>query len=172
MNTAVFYSTFVILLSCISLGFAADAKPPLQCYVCNGGTKGEGSGEKCGIGSEGLDPSFLINCTQASKALGGGEAGVEQAGGWSYCRKIITWVDFDVNNQTGGIQRVMRRCGFIKDLKGSTSSCVYRGGLGGRQRVCTCETPGCNSAPAITTSFFSVLSIFVPMFIITVFQQN
>jgi len=166
MNTAIFYSAVVILLSCISLGFAAESAEPFKCFVCSSDTPGK----KCGIGND-VDQSFLIDCKQDDKTFGGGEAGVN----YTFCRKIITWVDFDVNSQKGGIERVFRRCGYKEDEKRGPDApaCVYRGGLGGRQRVCTCSESGCNSAPSIPiNSFITVLSIFVPMLIITLFQNK
>lgn len=158
MNTAIFYSAIAILLSCITLGFA------FECYVCSSENTDK---KKCGVGSD-VDASYKIDCDKANKTFGGGE-NVK----YNSCRKIITWVDFDVNNREGGIERVFRRCGYINDTRGpDAAACVYRGGLGGRQRVCSCNEPGCNSAPSIPISFISVLSIFVPMFIVTLFQNQ
>jgi hypothetical protein len=162
MHTAVFYSVFAVLLCFVPFG-SAQVDEPFQCYVCSS----ELNGTDCGTGSD-VPDKYKIACQDAPQVLGGELGGGRKDGSvtWNSCRKIITWVDFDVEELKGPVERVLRRCGFEEEKPGA-SPCVYKGGLGGRQRVCTCKTPNCNSAPM---SLVSILSIFMPVFIIAIFQ--
>jgi len=103
----------------------------LKCYICNNLK----DGKSCGHGKD-VDPALIKDCNTQSDD--GHEGHVE----WKFCRKIVTWIDFDVNNNTA-TERVVRKCGHI-DSK-YNDNCYYRGGFGGRQQVCTCSEDGCNS---------------------------
>ena len=69
--------------------------------------------------------------------------------------------------EKGGEERILRRCGY--DESKYPDGCFYRGGLGGRQRVCSCKTDDCNSAPKMTMTNFFSLSL-IPVFIYFKFQ--
>jgi len=103
----------------------------LKCFICNN----KDDGKACGHGTD-VDPSFNKDCdTQAHED---GQHGIK----YTMCRKIVTWIDFDVNNNTA-TERIVRKCGYLESKY--TNDCYYRGGFGGRQQVCTCTVDGCNS---------------------------
>jgi hypothetical protein len=119
--------------------FSFSSGSGLKCYQCNSFEHGL---TKCGHGKDAVDPSFLDTCPPPPAPEFGSkpEDRVEQ------CRKIVTMIEFDVNNNTA-INRITRKCGYITSKY--DGECYYRGGFGGRQRVCSCnDKEGCNSAPA------------------------
>ncbi|CAL8118394.1 unnamed protein product [Orchesella dallaii] len=103
----------------------------LKCYICNSVTSPTG----CGHGSD-ADEKHIKECSE--QAAEDGQNNVE----YTLCRKIVTWIDFNVNNNTA-TERIVRKCGYIESKY--DTDCYYRGGFGGRQRVCSCKTDGCNS---------------------------
>jgi len=103
----------------------------LKCFICNNLKDGKG----CGHGDD-VDKMHIKDCSTQS------QDGQEAQHEYTLCRKIVTWIDFDVNNNTA-TERVVRKCGYL-DSK-YNNDCYYRGGFGGRQRVCTCNTDECNS---------------------------
>jgi len=102
----------------------------LKCYICNNLKQGKG----CGHGND-VDSNLLKDCSEQPHDDG-------HHGNFTLCRKIVTWIDFDVNNNTA-TERVVRKCGYLPSKY--DDDCYYRGGFGGRQQVCTCSTDGCNS---------------------------
>ncbi|CAG7717244.1 unnamed protein product, partial [Allacma fusca] len=38
-------------------------------------------------------------------------------GNWTVCRKIVTWVDYSLNENdtSGSVERVMRKCGYNEE---------------------------------------------------------
>ncbi|ODM95250.1 hypothetical protein Ocin01_11431 [Orchesella cincta] len=103
----------------------------LRCYICNSLTDGSG----CGHGSD-ADKKHIKECSE--QAHQDGQHDVV----YKTCRKIVTWIDFDVNNNTA-TERIVRKCGYIESKY--DTDCYYRGGFGGRQQVCSCKTDDCNS---------------------------
>jgi len=101
----------------------------LSCYICNSLEPG------CGHGND-ADKKFIKDC--AAQAHEDGQHNIE----YKTCRKIVTWIDFDVNNNTA-TERIVRKCGYIESKY--DQDCYYRGGFGGRQQVCSCKENNCNS---------------------------
>jgi len=128
---------------------------PLKCVICN-----SENNNVCAEGTPDQLNQYSAECSAVNKSMGGA-AGVE----WTSCRKIVTFVDFDVNDEKGGITRVFRRCGYIKEEK---LSCVYKGGLGGRQRVCSCDTDNCNSGHSLTNTLLT--TILAPIAIVAIYR--
>lgn len=157
MQSSTLYSTFIVLLCGVSLAYS------LQCYVCSSEDKEVSAEKPCGIGKP--HASYMMNCTDAPKTLGGQ---LEPGKQWSLCRKIVTWVDYDINDSGKTVERVLRKCGY--DNEKHSETCFYRGGLGGRQRVCSCKGDNCNSAPKTSMNLITMLGVFIPVFIVTLFQ--
>jgi len=133
----------------------------LKCYVCQGSSN-DGFNQ-CGHGSD-VDPDFLKDCDEELK----GVAGVEKKNGsggeiFATCRKIVTNVDFDVNTNKAD-ERISRSCGWITSKY--DDKCFYRGGIGGRQNVCSCTSHRCNGAIKTQNSFvfFSISAAIALMF--------
>lgn len=59
----------------------------LKCYICNNLNDGKG----CGHGND-ADSALIKDCTE--QAHEDGQHNIE----YKICRKIVTWIDFDVNN--------------------------------------------------------------------------
>ncbi|CAG7837516.1 unnamed protein product [Allacma fusca] len=158
MNTAVFCSALLALICCVS--FATS----LHCYVCNSEDAAKES-KKCGT-SKDVDEHYKVDCSKADAKYGGDKT----IGNWTVCRKIVTWVDYSLNENdtSGSVERVMRKCGYNEEKH--ADACFYRGGLGGRQRVCSCKEDGCNSAPKTSMTIITLLGAFIPVFIVTLFQ--
>ncbi|CAG7830251.1 unnamed protein product [Allacma fusca] len=158
MHTPVFYSALVALVCCVS--FATS----LECYVCSSAEASKES-KKCGSGKD-VDDQYKIDCSKADAKYGGDKT----VGNWTVCRKIITWVDYNLNeNDTAGSdERILRKCGYNEEKH--ADGCFYRGGLGGRQRVCSCKTDNCNSAPKTSMTIVTLLGAFIPVFIVTLFK--
>jgi len=156
MHTAAFYSALVALVCCVS--FATS----LQCYVCS---STEATADKpCGIGKD-VHEDYKIDCAKAELKFGGNKS---VGGNWTLCRKIVTWIDYSLEDPSGSEERVIRKCGYNEEKH--SEACFYRGGLGGRQRVCSCKTDGCNSAPKTSMTIITMLGAFIPVFIVTLFQ--
>jgi hypothetical protein len=92
----------------------------------------------CGHGGDAQVDKYTKDCAEVTEA----EGGSVQGSTFVICRKIITWIDFQVNNNTA-TERIVRKCGHITSKY--DNDCYYRGGFGGRQRVCSCTTDKCNS---------------------------
>jgi len=104
----------------------------LKCYICNNKDHGN---DECGHGKD-VNKKYIKECSDQDNE--GGQHHVE----YKTCRKIVTWIDFDVNNNTA-TERIVRKCGYIESKYDQT--CYYRGGFGGRQQVCSCQEDDCNS---------------------------
>jgi len=151
-------SSFVVyLIPCVLvlvLGLFATGVMPIKCYICDNVTnKGE-----CEHGD--IDKKFLKDCNDEAQTSNQ-TAGVDGAD-WKLCRKIITWIDFNVG-ENKATERVMRRCGHVSVEK-YDQECYYRGGFGGRQRVCTCMDDACNAAPTVTLSSALLLTTTAVLF--------
>jgi len=125
----------LIIISCCILGSSA-----LKCYICNSVDNSTG----CGHGKE-VSRDFLQEC---------GEPPV-QGQKYDMCRKIVTMIEFNVNNNTAN-ERITRKCGYMTSKY--DEECYYRGGFGGRQRVCSCKKDECNSASGLSIGFATILS--------------
>ncbi|XP_046991121.1 uncharacterized protein LOC124596145 [Schistocerca americana] len=68
---------------------------------------------------------------------------------YKLCRKIVQYIDFEVNGNKPE-KRIIRTCGW--DDSNYQNACYHRSGFGGRQEVCSCDKPLCNSAPISFTS--------------------
>jgi len=123
---------------------------PLKCVICDNQKDKTG----CGHGSDVDVEKHLKDCADVTDAEGGSVTGAN----FVICRKIITWIDFNVNNNTA-TERIVRKCGHITSKY--DNECYYRGGFGGRQRVCSCTTDKCNSGFSFQPShiFMTVASV-------------
>lgn len=121
----------LIIASAIVVICAIPSVLSLKCYICNNLNDGKG----CGHGND-ADSALIKDCSE--QAHEDGQHNIE----YKICRKIVTWIDFDVNNNTA-TERIVRKCGYLESKY--DNDCYYRGGFGGRQQVCSCNTDGCNS---------------------------
>jgi len=123
----------VLLLTAVVAVCLLPAVFSLKCYICNSIEHGM---DGCGDGKD-VDSKHIKDC-DSHDAHEDGQHNVQ----YKMCRKIVTWIDFNVNNNTAQ-RRIVRKCGYI-DSK-YNDECYYRGGFGGRQQVCSCTKDECNS---------------------------
>jgi len=126
-------STIVLVALCAvaMVAFFPQSVFPLKCVICDNHKDSD-----CGHGGDVKSDKYAKDCSEVAATDG------VQGSTFEICRKIITWIDFDVNNNTA-TERIVRKCGHIQSKY--DNECYYRGGFGGRQRVCSCTTDNCNS---------------------------
>lgn len=139
----------------------------IRCFECN-----SNQDPKC---ADDIPPAYLsVDCTTMSA-----QKGVKH----TLCRKIKQDIEFDINSckfswiQCNSIEwclkyseyfifssatvkkesRIIRSCGWI-DSKW-TNSCYAKGGLGGRQEICSCTKDFCNDASISAINWISVILV-------------
>jgi len=131
---------FFGLCAILAVVLFPDNASGIQCYVCNNYVHKTG----CGHGKD-VSDEYLVDCNNLTP----GDGGVSGSN-YDLCRKIVTSIEFDVNNNTA-TERIDRRCGHL-DSK-YDEECYYRGGFGGRQRTCSCKTDKCNGGFSVGVNF-------------------
>jgi hypothetical protein len=134
----------------------------LKCYICTDVKNATG----CGHGAD-VDPAFLKDCNSQDKDVVELNPVRPTNKEFTLCRKMVTQVDFDVNSNKAG-SRIKRTCGWDDEDKKYVNACYYRGGLGGRINVCSCDTNDCNGSNfmkasmglGLTATLLSVWKVF------------
>uniref|UniRef100_A0A224XNC3 Putative e3 ubiquitin-protein ligase ari4 n=1 Tax=Panstrongylus lignarius TaxID=156445 RepID=A0A224XNC3_9HEMI len=139
INKTLFWSAALIT---ICVGFFPQDVSAVWCYQCNSAYN-----EDCAtITPNDTKSIFYKSCNPEEKNV------TEM-----FCRKLVQRI-----HDREGLIRVVRSCGWILDPK---EDC-YKARSAGREEIsCQCFTDGCNPASAITTSFLTIFTSFIFVYI-------
>lgn len=141
----------VVLLLCLAVGASS-----LKCLICNS-KKDKG----CGHGSD-ADKKWVRECNTTEPEFKSQLPTLPTNKTYTLCRKIVSTVDFEVNENKAE-ERIKRACGWDDEEEKYRNECYYRGGLGGRSTVCSCQTDDCNGSTTLglstATAILAVITV-------------